>query len=73
MKRLTIVGFFKSPSEGEKEGGRTLNMPGAKTESVSVVLDKVAKKKGVPITSIGLAYVMHKGNLKPLYHLQRTC
>lgn len=39
-------------------------MPGAKTESVSVVLDKIAKAKGVPITSIGLAYVLHKGNLQ---------
>lgn len=53
-------GFFKSP-DTEKEGGRTLNLPGAAVDKVSVVLDKVAKKKGVPITSIGLAYVMHKG------------
>lgn len=57
-------GFFKSPSEGEKEGGRSLRLPGAE-EQVSVVLDKVAKKKGVPITSIGLAYVMHKGEHIP--------
>jgi len=41
-------GLFRSPDEG-KEG------------DVSVVLDRIAKNKGVPITSIGLAYVMHKG------------
>jgi hypothetical protein len=62
---LIVAGFFKSPSEGEKQGGRTLHLPGAKVESVSVVLDKIAKKKGVPITSVGLAYVMHKG----IYHI----
>ena len=61
---IAIIGFFKSPSEGEKEGGRTLWLPGAKTESVSVVLDKIAKKKDVPITSVGLAYVMHKGKYR---------
>ncbi|KAF2479477.1 aryl-alcohol dehydrogenase [Neohortaea acidophila] len=54
-------GLFRSPDEGEKQGGR--NMPSivtGKEGSVSVVLDRIAKKKGVPITSIGLAYVMHK-------------
>lgn len=57
-------GLFRSPDEGEKQGGR--NMPSivtGKEGSVSVVLDRIAKKKGVPITSIGLAYVMHKGML----------
>ena len=53
-------GFFKSPGEEQQAGKRTLNLPGAKTDEVSIVLDKIAKKKGVPITSIGLAYVMHK-------------
>ena len=54
-------GLFRSPDEGEKQGGR--NMPTiatGKEGSVSVVLDKIAKRKNVPITSIGLAYVMHK-------------
>lgn len=54
-------GLFKSPDEGEKTEGR--NMPTiatGKEASVSVVLDRIAKKKGVPITSVALAYVMHK-------------
>lgn len=54
-------GYFKSPDEAEKQGGRTLNVSTGKEGTVSVALDKVAKKKGVPITSVALAYVMHKG------------
>ena len=55
-------GNFRSPDEGEKQGGR--NMPSISTGkegSVSAVLDRVAKRKSVPITSIALAYVIHKG------------
>lgn len=55
-------GLFRSPDEGSKEGGR--NMPTiatGKEGAVSVVLDRIAKQKGVPLTSIGLAYVLHKG------------
>lgn len=57
-------GQFRSPDEGEKQGGRA-SMPSVQTGKegdVSIVLDRIAKKKGVPITSIGLAYVMHKGS-----------
>ena len=32
-----------------------------KEASVSVVLDRIAKKKEAPITSVALAYVLHKG------------
>lgn len=59
-------GLFRSPDEGEKKEGR--HMPAiatGKEGSVSAVLDRIAKKKGVPITSIGLAYVMHKGSYLP--------
>ena len=58
---LTSLGYFKSPDEGEKQGGRTLKVTTGKEGSVSVALDKIAKKKGAPITSVALAYVTHKG------------
>lgn len=53
-------GFFK-PKEQLGKDGRTF--PAGKTgkeEQVSLVLEKVANAKNVPMTSIALAYVMHK-------------
>ncbi|KAF2493322.1 Aldo/keto reductase, partial [Lophium mytilinum] len=52
-------GSFRLPGV-VNEGGRKL--PGMQThaESVAVVLDKVAKRKGSVITSVAMAYVMHK-------------
>lgn len=52
-------GYFKSPGE-TKTGGRTLNVSTGKEEQVSVVLDRIAKKKGTLVTSVALAYVLHK-------------
>lgn len=54
-------GYFKSPSAEAKQGGRTLNVNTGKEGSVSVVLDNVAKRHDVPITSVAMAYVLHKG------------
>ena len=54
-------GFFRSPDDAPKEGGRSLNVKTGKEATVSEALDKVAKKYGVPITSIAMAYVLHKG------------
>ncbi|KAK5038112.1 hypothetical protein LTS07_001581 [Exophiala sideris] len=55
-------GYFK-PSSTQKEGGRNLptTLTG-KEEQVSRVLEKIANAKtpAVPLTSIALAYVMHK-------------
>lgn len=65
MITYIFPGYFKSPDEGEKTEGRTMNIKTGKEESVSVVLDRIAKKKGVPITSIALAYVMHKSKSIP--------
>jgi len=54
-------GFFRSPDDAPKEGGRSLNVKTGKEATVSEALEKVAKKHGVPITSIAMAYVLHKG------------
>ncbi|KAF2712997.1 norsolorinic acid reductase [Pleomassaria siparia CBS 279.74] len=53
-------GFFK-PAAAQDQGGRkaTMGLTG-KEEKVSLVLEKIANAKGEPMTSIALAYVMHK-------------
>lgn len=54
-------GYFKPRSQAGKDGGRTLDiMKTGKEEIVSSVLERIATKKGTLITSIALAYVMHK-------------
>ncbi|KAJ3575524.1 hypothetical protein NPX13_g4003 [Xylaria arbuscula] len=52
-------GYFKSPGD---KGARNTPSPllVGREEQMSKVLDAVAKRHGVPITSIALAYVMHK-------------
>ena len=54
-------GNFKPSEQRGKDGGR--NRPPAKmqhTEQVFDVLDKIAKRKETLVTSVALAYVMHK-------------
>ncbi|KAI9768525.1 MAG: hypothetical protein M1839_004014 [Geoglossum umbratile] len=54
-------GYFKSASERQNPGGR--NMPAFTSENdikVSAVLEKIAGKRKTLITSVALAYVMHK-------------
>ncbi|PSR92155.1 aryl-alcohol dehydrogenase [Coniella lustricola] len=55
-------GSFKSPDSAPEAGGR--NAPShfltGREEQVSAALDKVARRCGVPITSVALAYAMHK-------------
>jgi hypothetical protein len=55
-------GFFKPKgSRGKDDGGR--KFAGGKSgreEQVSDVLEKLSEEKNVPMTSIALAYVMHK-------------
>lgn len=55
-------GLFKTPEDYEKTKGegRKMAVPNEKSKAISVVLDKLAKEKGALITSIALAYVMHK-------------
>jgi aryl-alcohol dehydrogenase-like predicted oxidoreductase len=53
-------GYFKPKAE-KKEGGR--NMPRLdqdRVDKVSEALEKIANEKGTIITSVALAYVMHK-------------
>lgn len=54
-------GYFKPKGQSGKDGGR--NFPHVKSkdaDQVSEVLEKIAKRKGTLITSVALAYVMHK-------------
>lgn len=54
-------GYFKPKEQIGNDGGR--NLPTAKAkdaEQVSEVLEKIAKRKDTLITSVALAYVMHK-------------
>lgn len=54
-------GYFKPKEQWGKDGGRNLPQHRAKdVEGVSEVLEKVAKRKGTVMTSVALAYVMHK-------------
>ena len=56
-------GNFKNAKQREaakKEGGRQMGPASEEKEKVSQVLEKVAKSKSTAITSVALAYVMHK-------------
>ena len=54
-------GYFKPKDQIEKDGGRKTVVTKAKdSEQVYQVLEKIAKKKNTQVTSIALAYVMHK-------------
>jgi aryl-alcohol dehydrogenase-like predicted oxidoreductase len=55
------AGSFKSPgSEPKTEGRNTPHMKLGREEQVSAVLDVVAKRYKVPLTSVALAYALHK-------------
>ncbi|KAL4903417.1 hypothetical protein BDW74DRAFT_186076 [Aspergillus multicolor] len=54
-------GYFRSPNAPPKKDGR--NTPQrmlGREEQVSAVLDRVAQRHGVPLTSVALAYTMQK-------------
>ncbi len=54
-------GYFKSKEQLGQDCGRNLPQVKAKdAEQVSEVLEKIAKRKNTQITSVALAYVMHK-------------
>jgi aryl-alcohol dehydrogenase-like predicted oxidoreductase len=53
-------GYFKASGEKKDNGGRTIDVRTGKEEKVSAVLEGIAKKKNTLITSVALAYVMHK-------------
>lgn len=56
-------GFFRSPGSGGEDGRRAAgseHLLVGREEQISAVLDTVAKRHGVPITSVALAYAMQK-------------
>ena len=54
-------GYFKPREQRGKDGGRNLPHSASKNaEQVSDVLETIAKRKGTAITSVAIAYVMHK-------------
>ncbi|EME78432.1 uncharacterized protein MYCFIDRAFT_36962 [Pseudocercospora fijiensis CIRAD86] len=55
-------GFFKTEEQRKRQDGRNYGPMGVSEVhlKVSAVLEKVAKQKGSIITSVALAYVMHK-------------
>ncbi|OCK78660.1 norsolorinic acid reductase [Lepidopterella palustris CBS 459.81] len=52
-------GQFKKTEEDE-EHGRKVIIPITNAAAVSVVLEKIAREKGTKVTSVALAYVLHK-------------
>ena len=53
-------GNFKTEEERKRNEGRKTRAPSENDIKISKVLEKLAKKKGTALTSIALAYVMHK-------------
>lgn len=71
-------GGFKTKEQRESGEGRKNFVRVAftgKEEKVSLVLEEIAKKKGTLITSVALAYIMHKvrksGQNMVKYHSNR--
>lgn len=54
-------GYFKPKEQIHNDGGRNMtHIKSEATEQVSEVLETIAKRKNTLITSVALAYVMHK-------------
>lgn len=54
-------GYFKPKEQHGKDGGRNVHVTKAKnSEQVYEVLEEIAKRKDTLVTSVALAYVMHK-------------
>ena len=53
-------GYFKPKEQIEKEGRKMPHVAAKNASLVSPVLERVAKRKGTLLTSVALAYVMHK-------------
>lgn len=60
-------GYFKPRPSGEGDGGgggggkgRTMNVKTGREEGVAEVLERVSERVGAPMTSVAMAYVMHK-------------
>lgn len=54
-------GYFKPKSRThDSTEGRTINVGTGREESVAEVLESVSRRVGAPMTSVAMAYVMHK-------------
>ena len=53
-------GYFKPKEQIDKDGRKSTNTKSKYAEQVSEVLEKIANRKETLITSVALAYVMHK-------------
>ena len=54
-------GYFKPKDQIHNDGGRNLpHVKAAHAEQVTEVLEKIAQRKSTFVTSVALAYVMHK-------------
>jgi len=53
-------GYFKPQSKDDGEGRKMPSLAAKNAAVVSEVLERVAERKGTLITSVALAYVMHK-------------
>lgn len=54
-------GYFKPRSgTGVSTEGRTMNVKTGREEGVAEVLERVSRRVGAPMTSVAMAYVMHK-------------
>lgn len=53
-------GNFKTDEQRKNNEGRNMGQPSESHIAVSKVLEKMAKEKNTVLTSIALAYVMHK-------------
>ena len=53
-------GHFKSDEQRKEQEGRQLGEASEEAIKISKVLEKIAKQKDTQITSVALAYVMHK-------------
>jgi aryl-alcohol dehydrogenase-like predicted oxidoreductase len=54
------MGYFKTTAQLEAAEGRDLSYPNPNAQVVSQVLETIAERKSTIITSVALAYIMHK-------------
>lgn len=54
------IGFFQPPGTTKEDGRNTAFIKNGREAQVSETLDRVAKRLGVPLTSVALAYALHK-------------
>lgn len=66
---LIKLGFFQTPGFTKQEGRNTVFIQNGRETKVSETLDRVANRLGVPLTSVALAYALHKVRINLYYKL----